>query len=97
MQVEEKDVIDTFEELRKRKAHEDLHKSGKPHTEGDEKDLVLAELNDEFAKTLGQFKDLNDLKEKLKTNLLDEKKLKENQIQKLNLLLRKRVKVISAN
>ena len=84
--VEEKEITDTLEEIRKNKAHEELHKSGAAHTEGDEKSLVLEELNDDFAKKLGNFKDLEELKTKIKENMLEEKKIKEKQRVRLEIV-----------
>ncbi len=84
--VEEKEMEETMEEIRKHRAHEDMHKQGIPHTEGDEKDMVLPELNDEFVKTLGDFSNLEDFKTKLKENILNEKKLKEKQRVRLEIV-----------
>ncbi|MBI5138355.1 MAG: hypothetical protein HZA95_00980 [Candidatus Vogelbacteria bacterium] len=62
------------------------HKEGEIHTEGDNKtqgsgqsavgsgEVKLPELNDEFAKSLGKFETLDALKEKLRENILTEKK-----------------------
>jgi len=77
--VEEKEIEETMEEIRKHRAHEEMHKKGIPHTEGDDKDMVLPEVNDEFVKTLGDFANVSDFKIKLKENILNEKKLKEKQ------------------
>ena len=84
--VEEKEVVDALEDIRKHRAHEEMHKNGVAHAEGDEKDLVLTELNDEFAKSLGQFTTLEELKTKLKENILEEKKIKENQRVRLEIV-----------
>ena len=48
--------------------------------------VVLPELNDEFASSLGKFKDLNELRDNIKTGLLAEKKDKEKQRARLEVL-----------
>ena len=75
--VEDKEISDTLEEIRKNRAHHKLHESGTEHKEGDDKNLVLEELNDDFAKQLGGFQTLNELKEKIKENIFSEKNFKE--------------------
>jgi len=77
--VEDKEIEEAIEEIRKHRAHEEMHKKGIPHTEGDEKDMILPEVNDEFVQTLGDFKNLEDFKIKLRENILNEKKLREKQ------------------
>ena len=47
------------------------HKPGETHNEGEE--LPLPEINDEFVKKLGDFKDVADFKAKLKINIAKEK------------------------
>lgn len=84
--VEDKEVADAIEDIRKHKAHDEMHQKGVPHTEGDEKDIVLPELNDEFAKSLGNFASIEDLKTKLKENILEEKKIKEGQRVRLEIV-----------
>lgn len=84
--VEDKEITDTLEEIRKNRAHEELHKSGVAHTEGDEAALKLEELNDDFAKKIGDFKTLDELKAKIKENMLNEKKLKEKQRVRLEIV-----------
>lgn len=49
-------------------------------------EIELSEINDEFAKSLGDFKDLDDLKNKLKINLSEEKKQKNEELLELNIL-----------
>lgn len=84
--VEDKEIEETIEEVRKHRAHEEMHKQGVPHTEGDEKDMVLPEVNDEFVKSLGDFANVEDFKIKLKENILNEKKLKEKQKVRLEIV-----------
>lgn len=84
--VEDKEIDEAVEDIRKHKAHEEMHQKGIPHTEGDEKALVLPEVNDEFAKSLGNFASVEEFKTKLKENILEEKKLKENQRVRLEIV-----------
>ncbi len=51
-------------------AHHDAHPDDHDHNHGE---LPLPELNDEFAKSLGDFKDLSELKDKVRANLQKEK------------------------
>lgn len=48
--------------------------------------LELPELNDEFVKTLGNFKDVDDFKKQLKENMLQEKEVKEAQRRRLEII-----------
>jgi FKBP-type peptidyl-prolyl cis-trans isomerase (trigger factor) len=84
--VEEKEIDEAIVDIQKHRAHEEMHQKGIPHTEGDEKDLVLPEINDEFVKTLGDFATVEDFKIKLKENILNEKKLKEKQKVRLEIV-----------
>jgi len=84
--VEDKEIEETIVDIQKHRAHEEMHKSGIAHTEGDEKDLVLPEINDEFVKTLGDFANVEDFKTKLRENILNEKKLKEKQKVRLEIV-----------
>jgi FKBP-type peptidyl-prolyl cis-trans isomerase (trigger factor) len=76
-EVNEKEVADVLLQIRKNKAHFDWHEthkeeSGHNHPEIKDKDLPI--LDDEFAQAAGNFKDLNELKEKVKENIIAEKK-----------------------
>ncbi len=85
-EVEEKEVLEVLETLRKGRAggahiHEDgtVHEEAHHHEEEnkEEEKEDLPELNDEFAQSFGEsFKTLEDLKAKVKENLLLEKKAK---------------------
>ncbi len=83
--LEEKEVEDTIAEIRKQRAHVITgdREEKAPHTNGssEEKNSAsgkpdLPELNDEFVKTLGDFKDVEDFKKKLRENMLKEKETK---------------------
>lgn len=46
----------------------------------------LPEINDEFAKQLGNYQSVNDLKDQIKKNILEDKELKENQRTELEMM-----------
>ena len=52
----------------------------------DIKKVITPEINDDFAKTVGRFSDLNELKKSVKEGLAQEKILKENQKLRLEIL-----------
>jgi trigger factor len=74
----EKEVADVLLQIRKNKAHLDWHKEHKDedhHNHPDlEKEENLPPLDDELAKSAGTFKNLDELKEKIKENIVAEKK-----------------------
>ena len=75
----EKEVDDVLLQIRKNKAHIDWHnahkeETGHNHPEIKDEDLPL--LNDELAKAAGNFKNLDELKEKVKENIKSEKKFR---------------------
>ncbi len=78
----EEEIEDVLLQIRKNKAHFDYHKNnpeekGHDHQKLDlEKEENLPELDDEFAKTAGNFKNLDELKEKVKQNIISEKKIR---------------------
>lgn len=77
--VTDKDVEDTILDIRKSRApkvhmaeaHE--HKEGEVHEHEEPKEAELPEFNDEFVKSMGPFKDVEDFKTKLRENLKLEK------------------------
>jgi len=74
-EVSEKQLEETIEEIKRLYAEQNhSHAPGEVHSH-DEK-LELPELNDEFVKKLGDFKDVSDFKSKLKENIAKEKELK---------------------
>jgi len=68
----EEEVAKVIEEIRKSRAPKHEHKEGEVHDDN-EPAPELPELNDEFAKSLGQFESVADLKAKIKENLGHEK------------------------
>jgi FKBP-type peptidyl-prolyl cis-trans isomerase (trigger factor) len=76
IEVTEKDVEDALLNIRKARVDHSGHSHENLSHEEHEKlvDASLPELTDDFAKTLGDFKDVADLKEKVKVMLADDKK-----------------------
>ena len=84
-EVTEKQVEETIEQIRKMYAQQNhSHAPGEEHKEGEE--LPLPEINDEFVKKLGDFKDVADFKSKLKENIAKEKELKAKDKKRLGIL-----------
>lgn len=78
-EVTEKDIEAVLLQIRKNKAHEDYHKNNPKdvgHNHPEIKDEDLPPLDENFVKTLGDFKDLNDLKLKIKDNLEKEREFR---------------------
>jgi FKBP-type peptidyl-prolyl cis-trans isomerase (trigger factor) len=71
LEVTDKEIADVIEEIRKNRGSHEKHE----HKEGEkcEEKIDLPELNDEFAKSLGQFESVTDLKNKIKENLTGDK------------------------
>jgi trigger factor len=91
IEVTEKEIEDTIAEIRKMRAQAAAAQKERENEEGNEDEKAevpagtevpltsgkeLPEFNDEFVKTLGDFKDVEDFKEKLKSNLKQEKEKK---------------------
>lgn len=79
-EASEKEISDVLLQIRRNKAHFDWHNSHpeeKGHNHPEIKDEDLPELNDEFAKSAGNFKDVEELKAKVKENIETEKKYRE--------------------
>lgn len=73
-EVTEKQIDETVEQIRKMYAQQNhTHAHGEVHKEGEE--LALPEINDEFVKKLGDFKDVIDFRAKLKINIGKEKEI----------------------
>ncbi|AKM83876.1 TPA: hypothetical protein DCZ46_00885 [Candidatus Campbellbacteria bacterium] len=79
----EEELDKTIEQIQKSQKH--IKEDGAEVTEKDlEKDLP--ELNDEFVKKLGDFKDVEDFKNKLKENIKHEKEHKQKESRRLAIL-----------
>ncbi len=77
VEVTEKDIDETILQIRRMRAHEDLHKEGghahDDHSHEPIKDENLPVFDDAFVKTLGGFENVDAFKEKLKENITKEK------------------------
>jgi trigger factor len=77
--VTEKEIDDVLMQIRKNKAHFDYHKNNPEDKDHDKhpdfsKEENLPPLDDELAKAAGNFKNVEDLKEKIKENIIEDKK-----------------------
>ncbi len=85
IEATDKEVDEVLLQIRKNKAHFDYHKKNpedKNHSHAGldlEKEENLPPLNDELAKEAGNFKNLDDLKEKVRQNIIGEKKRQEEE------------------
>lgn len=83
LEASDKEVDEVLLQIRKNKAHFDWSNSAPKasldkHEHPDfNKEENLPELNDEFAKQAGNFKNLDELKEKVKENIISEKKIRD--------------------
>lgn len=77
----EKETEDVLLQIRKNKAHYDWHKNNPDHKDHNHPDLEkeenLPKIDDEFAKSAGNFNNVEELKEKVKQNIIEEKKNRE--------------------
>jgi FKBP-type peptidyl-prolyl cis-trans isomerase (trigger factor) len=77
--VTDKDVEDVIQNIRENIAHDKVHAEaggGHEHNHRKIEDSDLPEVNDEFAKMLGNFESLEEMKTKIKENLGKEKEIK---------------------
>lgn len=83
VEVTEKDVDDAILEFRKMRAHQELHKgdAGESHDHNHPEitEETLPPFDDTFAQAVGNFKTVDELKEKIRENILLEKKNKEEE------------------
>lgn len=91
VEVTDTEINDYIDYIKNSKAEAEKIKkqtSADPKERNDSKkeDLVKVEFNDDFVKTLGDFKDVDDFKTKLKANMLEEKQVKENQKRRLEIV-----------
>lgn len=85
----DKDVEDVIQNIRENMAHDKVHAEaggGHEHNHRKIEDSDLPEVNDDFAKMLGNFESLADMKEKIKENLAKEKALKEKDKRRTQIL-----------
>ncbi len=84
--VTDVEVEEAIQDIRRSVAHQKFHEThGDTHDHNhDIKDEDLPEVNDEFAKQLGKFENLEDFKTKLKANILNEKQVKAREKKRLS-------------
>lgn len=85
----DKEVDDVIETIRQNIAHEKVHAEaggGTEHNHRKIEDSDLPEVNDEFAKMLGGFENLEDMKVKIRENIVNEKKIKEKDKKRVAIL-----------
>lgn len=80
IEVSEKEIEDVILQIRKNKAHFDWHKAN-PKAEGHnhpdlDKEENLPVLDDNFAKSAGNFENVSKFREKVRDNIISEKKLR---------------------
>lgn len=80
IEITDKEIEDVILEIRKHKAHEKLHETKEAHDHEkfveNVKEGELPEVTDDFVKTIGDFKDVIDFKNKIRENILKEKEWK---------------------
>lgn len=82
--VEEKEIENVIAEVKKIQHHH-IHKDHS-HDHSDHSHDEEIELTDDFVKTLGDFRDVTDFKEKIKENILKEKTFKAEQKKRLEII-----------
>jgi FKBP-type peptidyl-prolyl cis-trans isomerase (trigger factor) len=86
----EKEVDDVIKDIQKNIAHQKMHSDPKidehDHSHGEIKNEDLPEVNDEFAKMIGNFKNVAEMKEKIKENIVLEKGIKEKDKKRTEIL-----------
>lgn len=90
IEVSNFEVDDMILNIRKNVYHQMLHQNEglheHDHSHGEIKEEDLPEMNSDFLKMIGDFKDVEDLKVKVKESLIQEKELKEKDKKRINLL-----------
>ncbi len=76
LEVTEKEIEDAINKIRRSRVDHSHHDHDKMTDEEHDKEIEknLPELNDAFVTSLGDFKDVNDFKEKIKLSLIEDKK-----------------------
>ena len=86
VEVSEKEIDDAIEELRKQVAHEDHHKNNPDDHEHNHGELELSEVNEDFIKRFGDFKTVEEFRNRIKEGTLAEKTKKEIDKKRLTLM-----------
>ncbi|MDD4803783.1 MAG: trigger factor [Candidatus Pacebacteria bacterium] len=97
-EVTEKQIDETIEQIRKMYSEQNHPKSDKKQSDGasahvhsddckhNTEEIPLPEINDEFVKKLGDFKDVADFRAKLKDNIAKEKEFKAKDKKRLEII-----------
>ncbi len=89
-EVTDKEVDEVIKNIQQNIAHQKMHDEAglgaHSHDHGEIKDEDLPEVTDEFAKMIGGFKDVAELREKIKENVGKEKELKEKDKHRTDIL-----------
>jgi len=87
VEVTDKEIDEYIDYIRKQRAEATYMKKKTSGEDIDEKEKDnLPELNEEFVKTLGDFKDMDDFKKQLRENMLKDKELKASQTRKIEII-----------
>ncbi|MEQ1664950.1 MAG: trigger factor [Bdellovibrionales bacterium] len=78
----EEEIDKVIEDLRQMRAYGHVHGAEDEHAHTE----ALPEVNDEFAKSFGAFKDLSELRAKIKENILKEKDQNENDKRRITIM-----------
>lgn len=86
--VSEKEVTEAIEEIRKMWAHQEHHRLNpdNKHSHNESYDHLLPEINDDFVKKMGDFKDVADFNEKIKKSVTSEKTAKQKDKIRLSII-----------
>lgn len=88
VEVTEKEIDTSVEEVRKMYAHQEHHRKNpnKQHDESESFEHLMPEINDEFVKKLGDFKDVQEFRSKLKENIKNEKNSRQKEKSRLTII-----------
>jgi len=87
VEVADKEIEEYIDYIRKQRAEAAYMQKKTSGEEVDEKEKDnLPELNNDFVKTLGDFKNIEDFKKQLKENMLKDKELKSSQTRKIEII-----------
>jgi FKBP-type peptidyl-prolyl cis-trans isomerase (trigger factor) len=86
IEVEEKEIDATVEDLRKQIAHNDHHAANPDDHGHDHAELPLPEVNEEFIKKFGSFENIEAFRARIKEGILAEKTRKARDIKRLKIM-----------
>lgn len=89
LEVTEDEMKKTIDNLRKSRAHQDLHKDGgdkDDHSHGEITEDKWPALDDKFVKSLGKFENVEDFKNKLRENMKMEKEMMQKDKRRLKIV-----------